>query len=121
MMTAAARLTVLNAFINKGSWLRQLYSTLSTKWTRLTGIAYHAIPAADNFDRVCGLCRFAIVPGILVLCRYSSKVGIELGRLFVIVLEGLLAVGPQCIFIQRVDLNRCSDRVCASQVWSYLS
>lgn len=109
----AARLTLLNAFINKGSILNQSLSpeeraTMSRACTRKANPPVLLRHSSDGFGTQGFL---SVVPSKFILLSNLCKFCVHLSGLLVVLLNRLLAMSSEPVLIQCVDMDRKPNRM----------
>ena len=116
---AEARFTVLKAFMRRGSGFVRLALDILRKGER-TRITNHAILRANRSNNI-----FAIIspltPRIIILLGDFRKLRIQLCAFFMVLLQALAALCSECIFVQRIDVNGCTDLVYSAEICGFVS
>ena len=115
-MQLAARLTLLNAFINNGSVFNQyLHMENELRWVGMcTREANHSILFRHSSNFLCIWGWLPVVPGIFILFGDSGEFCIHLSGFSIILLDRLPPMSPETILIQRIDVNRKANRMGSS-------
>lgn len=124
-MHAPARLIVLKAFMRRGSVCfhistreKGLLHLCTQPGSEHTRKANHPISLRDRPNGLLCRGRFPIVPSVGLFFRNAGEVSVQLGRLFVVFGDGLVAVRAESVFKERVDVDWGTDGVDGSDVWS---
>lgn len=120
-MTADARLTVLKAFISRGSAeVSHVHSKPQHNGERLTRIANHPVLRPNRTNYVLAN-TLPLTPRILIFLRHLCEFSIELRALLVIRFQALAAMSPERILIQRIHMNRSAYLVYGAEICRFVS
>jgi hypothetical protein len=121
-MRADARLTVLKAFIRRGSGRVRYVLTASnmTREERLTWIADHAVLRPYGTNDFFAI-KSTLTPRKIITFSHLGEVSIKLRALFVIRFDALSAVCSECVLVERVNVNRSTNLVDSSDICNFVS
>ena len=79
-----------------------------------TGEADHSILVRHSSDRLCTWACLSVIPGIFILFGDFGEFRIHLSGFLIILLDRLPAISSETILIQRIDVNRKTNRMSGS-------